>query len=716
MSVAELAALARQPGLSDDVRHSHLLRLGDALTDAGNLERAAKAFAQAVRLVPSSAGAYYSLGVALGKARRAAQAHSAFAHATTLAPTHALSHRALALAASMLGHTGDAAKSLRHALRLDPGLEEARFDLGVALQQLGQPSEALVQYDRLLSRSPAHPSAHANRGTVLKDLARPVEAAEAYSRALQTNPRFPEVYNNLAVLCAGDLRQPERALRLVEAGRALVVPGGAGANLDWESARGLALTQLRRLGEASSAYAAAYRAFPGVADSACQLFLSRMRLADWTSADQLQRDVRRLLLAGECERTWDPLYGLAAPHVPPQLLLELSRRVAQRKQDLATAARMQLRGPWPGWAADASSSSSSAKRHRRLRVGFLSADFRWHVMGFLTLGLLEESARFGHLDVHALSLSPDDGSAWPSRFRKAVTHPCESRSRQGGGGDCSSRFVDLSRKPDSASASSLARAIASRQLHLLIDLNGYTTDERSEVLAFKPAPVAMQAVGYPGSMGAGFVPYMLSDRYAVSPPAARAGFSERLVIQPHSYQANDHARYQLGRGPEMADGGPVSEHRPLLVNFNQLYKISPTAGALWCAVMLRVTPSRLWLLQQPVEGEPHVRGELAGCGIHQLRRVSFAPLVPDIGRHLSRTRAASLLIDTPEYNCHTTGTDALWSGVPMLTVSGDTMAARVGGSLVRASGLLGGQVHSAKEYADVGAWLVRRDLQRLRLS
>ena len=729
-AIEPIIAALKEPGLSQQQRFTQYVRLGDALVANGQLDRGAKAFSKALALEPTSHPVYYSLGVALGRAQHLEQAYSAFGHVVALAPLHAAAHRAHALSASMLGRPHEAATMLQRAVRADPKYEDAHFELGVALQQSHELAKALAQYDRLLALAPGHAGGHANRGTVLKDLGRPSDASDAYTRALRLKPRFGEVYNNLAVLCAGDLRQPERALRLIAIGRSLE----ASSPLEWDSASGLALSQLRKLGEAAEAYAAAYRTNPSAADSSCSLLLARMRIAHWKDADALGRDTRRHLLMRGCQRTWDPLYGLAVPEMSPALLMTLSARIAQRKLALATTARAALAAaPWPPLASTVRLGSDGG-RGSLLRVGYLSADYRWHVMGFLTIGLLSEHANgFGRtqFDVHALSLAADDGTGWQPRFRRAV----DGSSRSGH----TSRFIDLSRPPASSSAASLAREIRSLKLHILIDLNGYTTDERAEALALEPAPLLMHAIGYPGTLGASYVPYMLVDKHALPPHLGRVAMSERLVYQPHAYQANDHARTAL-RAARAADdtataatttataataaatataaaataAATATAARPLdastlwLVNFNQLYKVSPSAGRLWCGLLRRVPAAKLWLLLQPADGEPHVGAELNACGIHAARRARFAPLEADVGRHLQRTRAASLLIDTVEYGCHTTASDALWGGVPMVTTGGAAMAARVGMSLMRADGAGEGVVASAKEYADVAAALLRR--------
>ena len=161
-------------------------------------------------------------------------------------------------------------------------------------------------------------------------------------------------------------------------------------------------------------------------------------------------------------------------------------------------------------------------------------------------------------------------------------------------------------------------------------------------------------------------------------------------------------RLQLSGVSPRDDGG---SSRLLLLNFNQLYKVSEAAAALWCGVLVASPRSAMWLLRQPADGEPHLRVELAACGVSS-RRVEFASLEPDVAIHLARTARAQLVLDTIEYNCHTTGSDALWAGVPILTVPGEQMAARVGGSLLRAVGAPQGRVFSAREYQAAGRLLV----------
>lgn len=396
----ERARLRRSIGHNADGQG--VLALGDSLRALGELDRAAHAYGLSVRL-GGGHSAYFALGMVLGGKKRLEQARSAFASARALRPSHAATHRALAVAHTMLGSPQEAVVSLREALRLAPRFDEAQFELGVALQSISQPAEALSEYDALLARTTGHAAAHINRGTVLRELARVAEAAGAYTTALRLSPTFHEVYNNLAVLSSSELHQPREALRLIKAGRALSPDG-----LDWDTPHGLALSQLQRHSEASAAFArVAARALSSpqsssqpdsnADDATCHLLLARMRIADWRSQPLLLHQVRHILLRGGCPTAFDSLYGLALPLRAPMLLRAAATRAKQK---------FQLAGLHRGSAVHASSHLREypAPSHK-LRVGFMSADYRWHVMAYLTRGMLKSAAQRPTLDVYVISMA-----------------------------------------------------------------------------------------------------------------------------------------------------------------------------------------------------------------------------------------------------------------------------------------------------------------------
>jgi predicted O-linked N-acetylglucosamine transferase (SPINDLY family) len=319
-------------------------------------------------------------------------------------------------------------------------------------------------------------------------------------------------------------------------------------------------------------------------------------------------------------------------------------------------------------------------------------------------------------------------------------------------------FVDVSSELGGGMRRAHARLAAAR-LHLLVDLNGYTTGEKAPLLARRPAPVQTHAVGYPGTMGASFVGYMALDRAAMPPRPAEA-LSERLLLMPHCYQANDHASYPPADGSPPPPASAAAARRLRFVNFNQVYKISDETARAWCGALLSAPRSALWLLRQPSAARTR-DALLPGCRALPLKgptlavrrparrrgaapprragcvrrappdaiagatatprraapnrpryrhrataaRAQFAPLEADIRAHLRRVSTAQLLLDTLEYNCHTTGSDALWAGVPALTLRGEQMASRVGASLLGAAGVPPSLAHSVRGYQQLATEL-----------
>jgi predicted O-linked N-acetylglucosamine transferase (SPINDLY family) len=304
--------------------------------------------------------------------------------------------------------------------------------------------------------------------------------------------------------------------------------------------------------------------------------------------------------------------------------------------------------------------TSEKRRAGRLRIGYLSNDFHEHATAYLLAGVLERHDR-DRFEVFAYSYGPDDGSPMRARLKQAVEH-----------------FVDI--REESARAS--AERIRRDGIDVLIDLKGYTLHARTEILAYRPAPVQAQFLGYPGSMGADFIDYAIVDR-VVAPPEHAPHFSERLAYLPHSYQPNDDRR-PLPPAPPRSECG-LPEQAFVFCCFNNTYKITPQMFDLWCRLLARAPGSVLWLLDANLEAQKNLRREAAARGIDP-QRLIFAPKRP-YAEHLARLRNADLFLDTLPYNAHTTASDALWAGVPLVTCPGETFASRVAASLLHAAGL-----------------------------
>jgi predicted O-linked N-acetylglucosamine transferase (SPINDLY family) len=296
----------------------------------------------------------------------------------------------------------------------------------------------------------------------------------------------------------------------------------------------------------------------------------------------------------------------------------------------------------------------------RLRIGYLSSDFRHHATCVLMCEVFEHHDRH-RFEVFAYSTGRDDGTPMRRRVVQAVEH-----------------FEDLQGQPDHV----IAQRIAHDDLDLLIDLKGYTAGNRMGVLARRPAPLQAAFLGFPGTTGASFIDYIVGDPL-VTPLANADHFSEHIAQMPLCYQPNDRQRPR----PESMTRSQVGlpEDALVLCGFNQAYKINAEVLDAWVSVLKDLPEAVLWLLDWHGQAKPHLLEELAQRGIGP-DRVFWAPR-RDLGPHISRVRLADLFIDTWPCNAHTTASDALWAGLPVVTMMGRTFASRVAASLLNAVGL-----------------------------
>lgn len=627
--------LARAP--DDAAAHRHL---GLALLEQGRLAEAVAALGESVRLAPADAAARDTLAVALCRSGTVAEGVAEAERAAALAPRAPDIRFNLAKALELAGRKGDAEAAYRVAVGLAPGHATAWNNLGNLLQTSGRPGEAEQCYRRALAAAPGDARARYNLATALMAEGRDGEAEREFRDLLAALPSHAEALNNLGALLDrqdrfGEAREMfERALRLR--------PDFADA---WFNLGNL-LDKGDRLTDAAEALGRAAALAPASPKTIGALVQCLRKACAWDGLDDLTRRLVALVRGGAQEADGTSLSPFAALSLPfdEAEQQELARRHAA---SLAAKAR-PLPAPAPAAASD------------RLRVGYLSADFREHPVAHLIAGLfpLHDRRRFA---VYGYSVGIDDGSPY--------------RRRIAAGFDV---FRDLHRAP----AAAIASRIRDDGIQVLFDLTAYTRHGRSEALAFRPAPVQVNYLGYPGTMGARFVDYIVVDP-VVLPPAAASFYDERPVYLPHCYQANDR--------PPIAPATPsrstlgLADDAFVFCCFNSNYKIDADAFEVWMRILSAVPASVLWLFRGHPEVETNLRREAARLGLAP-ERLAFAGRLPK-AEHLARHRAADLFLDTFCYGAHTTASDALWAGLPMLTMAGDTFARRVGASLLSSLGL-----------------------------
>jgi predicted O-linked N-acetylglucosamine transferase (SPINDLY family) len=367
-------------------------------------------------------------------------------------------------------------------------------------------------------------------------------------------------------------------------------------------------------------------------------------------------------------------FVLLAVSEDPALHLRAARLYTEQKYPPA---------PRPLWTGE-------RHAHDRIRVAYLSADFHAHATAYLMAELFERHDR-ARFEWWGISFGPVKSDPMRTRLEGAFDH-----------------FVDVTDRSD-AEAARLLRAL---EIDIAVDLKGYTQDCRPGILGHRPAPLQVNYLGFPGTMGADHIQYVIGDAI-VTPPEHAPFYTERIVRLPHCYQPNDRKRAIAGRTPPRAELG-LPEHGFVFCCFNNNYKITPEFFGVWMRLLREVEGSVLWLLESNAESAGNLRREAAARGVDPARLV-FAPhaLLPE---HLARQRQADLFLDTLPYNAHTTTSDALWAGLPVLTCLGQAFPGRVAASLLTACGLADMVVTDLDAYAATALKLARapRLLQELR--
>jgi predicted O-linked N-acetylglucosamine transferase (SPINDLY family) len=399
-------------------------------------------------------------------------------------------------------------------------------------------------------------------------------------------------------------------------------------------------------------------------------FSHRLHDCDWRGYDAEVARLERALRAGA--RADDPFNTLRLP-LDPDVLLACAETTAR---DVFPSRAALWNGERYG--------------HERIRVAYLSADFHAHATSYLMAGLFERHDR-GQFEVFGLSYGPAVEDAMRRRLKNGFEH-----------------FMDVSL----ASDLEIARRLRALEIDIAVDLKGYTRHGRLGILSHRPAPIQATYLGFPGALGTRFVDYVLADR-TIIPAAAARHYTERVAYLPHCYQVTDDRREIASSTPSRAACG-LPDAGFVFCCMNAVVKITPSVFGVWMELLRTVEGSVLWLLDSHAAATRNLRSEAAARGIDP-RRLVFAPRLPQ-AEHLARYRVADLFLDTLPYNAHTTASDALWAGLPVLTCRGETFAARVGASIDAAAGIDELVTNSLADYGALAVALARdpRRLEALR--
>jgi len=616
---------------------------------------------KAIQLKPDCAEAYCNRGLTQYALQQYQASLESYRKAILLKPELAEAYFNRANALHALGQYQATLESFDKAIQLKPDYADAYYNRGTTLQALGRYDAALESYDKAILLKPDFAEAYHNRGSALYDLKQYQAALESFDKAILLKPDYAEAHNNRGNALQG-LERYQEVVKCYDKA-ILLRPNYAEAYCN----RGNALLALKQYPMALESYDKAlhyspgYEYIPGI-----RMYMKRF-LCNWEGIESECRNLEAAVERGERV-------------VMPFQMLAISASPAIQRQ----AAEIYVRDKAPERlnAADI----PHRPRRDRIRIGYFSADYYKHVTSYLIAELFERHDR-SKFEIIGFSFGPDIVDEMTQRISTAMD-----------------RFLDVRSMPDREVAE-LSRKL---EVDIAVDLNGFTTNSRPGIFAHRAAPIQINFLAYPGTMGAEYMDYLIAD-HTLIPQNDRRHYSEKIIYLPDSYQVNDSLRAISPRPCARADEG-LPESAFVYCCFNNVFKIPPNVFDAWMRILGRVEGSVLWLLEDNPWAVGNLRTEAARRGIEPHRLV-FAKRLP-VDEHLARQGLADLLLDTLPYNAHTTASDALWAGLPVLTRTGETFASRVAASLLRAVNLPELITTTESEYEELAVTLAH-DPQRL---
>ncbi|MBX7200613.1 MAG: tetratricopeptide repeat protein [Rhodospirillaceae bacterium] len=688
-----LASLDRAIGAKPDFADAHGSR-GLALCNLQRFQEAVQSFGKALKLKPRAPDILAHRALALYYLKKPEQAVASYDESLAFEPRNPDAQMARANILMELKRHAEALAGYDAALALRPNVAEVVFNRGMLLAEMNRPAEALAAFDHAVALKPGLGAAHYNRGLAYARLGRSPEALAAYDKAIALDAGYVQAWNDRG-LALKALRRFDEALASFDRALALK-PDFAGAwnnlgNTLWDMARtddaarafgkaielrpdfalpyrnraGMLAAHREHYSQAVADFAAALRLDPSAAYVRGELLHMRMMGADWTGLAQEMTAIDAGVRAGQ-------------EAVMPFVYQAISESPADLKACAQIYARQYPAAPRPAFTVP--------RRPGRIRLGYLCGEFRSHATSYLTAGLFEHHDR-ERFEVVAFDNGRADDSDTRRRLEKAFD-----------------RMIPIA----GMGAAQAAGRIAHESIDILVNLNGYYGAGRTDVFAERPAPVQVNFLGFPGTLGADYIDYIVADRVVI-PESERMHYVEKVAYLPGCYQANDARRGRPDIAATRAAQG-LPEDAFVFCYFNHAYKLAPAMFASWMRILTQTAGSVLWLLDSRGNFAANIRAAAAAQGVDPARIV-FAP-VDRHAPHLARLALGDLFLDSLPYNAHTTASDALWMGLPLLTCRGTTFPGRVAASLLTAANLPELITESLADY-ETRAVEIARDPARL---
>jgi predicted O-linked N-acetylglucosamine transferase (SPINDLY family) len=588
---------------------------------------------------------------------RLREAEQAYREALVQAPTDATALHGLG--AVLLQQQHGECDRLRATVVASPNDAEAHVELAQSLRRLGHNDQAAEHFARAVALVPNNRSYQLllllHRGTALDAEGRSADALACFHQAVVEHPDSVDAWAALGVV-QSFLRSPAEAAASLQ--RALQLDS---TRIDLIARFGRVLQELERLEDAALVFERLLHMDPNNPMAAGRLMHCKMLMADWTALDRLQGAVETGIRSG---LPFEELFGLQGYCADPELLhrAATAHNAASHPDRSSILARPHIgRGP-------------------KIRIGYLAGEFRNQATSILLTEVLERHDP-SQFEVHAFDNGWSDNSALRKRIESAV------------------RIVPIRGQSDWQAA----QQVRDREIDVLINLNGYFGLQRTNIFSLRPAPLQVNYLGFPGTLGAPYIDYLIADQ-TVIPPDSRAHYTEQIVHLPDCYQPNDSTR-QVADQPSRREELGLPAEAFLFCCVNNAYKIMPAVFDVWMRLLQQVPGSMLVLLSAVPEAQANLRHEAMARGVEP-GRLHFVQNWRH-ENHLARLRLMDLFLDTLPYNAHTTGSDALWAGLPVVTCMGQTFPSRVGASLLNAVGLPELVTRSLGDYEALALLLAR---------
>ena len=571
-------------------------------------------------------------GLALYQQGRLTEARSIYQAVLTQSPKH---FEALHLLGVIAGQTQDfeaAVAFFGQAIAIDPSHAHVHNNLGNALKELTQRLAAIASYDTAISLRPDYPEAYKNRGNALRELNRHTEALASYDKAISLRPDYADAYSNRGHALR-DLKQTDAAIASYDKAISLKPD-----NPDAYNSRGNALRERKRLDEALASYDKAIALQPDYEFLLGSRLHTQMQMCDWQGISERLSALESQVRSGATVSSGFPLLAACDSPMLHKLASEIwVKTKAPQNSALGIIARRVPR--------------------QKIRVAYYSADFGEHPVSFL-LAQLFESHNKDRFETVGISFGADTQSQTHKRVARAFDE-----------------WVDVRSKSDQEVAQ-LSRDLG---VDIAIDLGGVTAGARMGIFSYRAAPIQASYLGYLGTTGAPYIDYLLADRVIV--PQSQQTFYTEKIVHLASYQANDSMRIISDKAFSRQELG-LPEDAFVFCCFNNNYKITPDTFSRWMRILKATDNSVLLLYAENSHTPAHLKREAQMRGVAPERLVFGKRLPRD--DYLARYKAADLFLDTSPYNAGATASDALWAGLPVLTLMGESFASRVAASLLTA--------------------------------